>query len=254
MSRELTETVAWELVDRAVEVFDLLDVALRERVVSMVVFNSLVRGDFVTNVSDIDVLIVFDSNPRENVVDKIRECFIDLATPYHGKSNSPYVFDIPWVIVTDIPLKESVEREPSPLKFLGIYAFDFVNHSRVLRGRDFRHDLLVQDPKTLVQSRGEDLRNKWIGIKAEDRRKVVLITGELIRLAQINYGKSTLDKHEVLNHFKKFVPHFEGKDFIDVFWEEYLTGGLRKMDANSKTEYFIECESFTEKLFELLGC
>lgn len=254
MSVNLTEAVALGLVEQGVKAFDELDIASREEVTSIVLYGSLVRGDFVTNVSDIDILLVFNTEPTDRIVEEVQKCFTDVAVPYRGKSNCPEVFDIPWVFVSELPLKNATAKESHLYwKFLEIFAFDFVAHSEVLRGEDFRQKLNVKDPKTLIQSRAEDLRNKWSKFKADKKHwMVVIITGELIRLAQIKFGERTIDKRVVYQNFKKHVPYFDGKEFIDVFWNEYLTGGLDKMNPSRKKAYFAKCESFNEQLFELL--
>ncbi len=253
MSEDLTEAVAWELVEQGVKAFDELDDDVRKGVSSIVVYNSLVRGDFTSNASDIDVLLVLRPSPDVKTVDMVQECFTETAKPYRGKSNCPHVFDIPWLSVSDLPLKEPRSgKRRHTLKSLGIYAFDFVDHSEVLRGEDFRQDLDVKDPMTLVQSRANELQNECVKYSTDERWRVVIVTGELVRLAQIRFGERTLDKRIVYKNFKEFVPHFEGKEFIDMFWDVYTTGGFHKMDEGARTTHYTECVIFNDRLFELL--
>ena len=86
---------AWKIVGEVKEAIMALPEELKRKIVSVVLFGSILRGDFVPNVSDIDILIVFSDNASREDIDKILETIYSIGEKYRGFSKYDKVIDVP---------------------------------------------------------------------------------------------------------------------------------------------------------------
>jgi hypothetical protein len=241
-------------VESGLRRFDGLPTEIRGRVRSVILFNSLVRGDYVPGASDIDLLAVFDHEPSHEETEALIKCFTEASGLTARPSGEKPIFDVLCISVDELPLEGTpAAARPTRWKMLGIYAFDFVAHSRVLRGEDFRPRLVVRDPMTMLAERLGKLRELYYQPRKEGLEYMAAIgAGEFIRLAQLVFGEKTIDKRVVFANFDSLVPEFPGKEFAKLLKEEYLTGAMRRMSVEERASHLRECETFVGSLIPLL--
>ncbi|MEM2915424.1 MAG: hypothetical protein QXH91_08525 [Candidatus Bathyarchaeia archaeon] len=140
-------------------------------------------------------------------------------------------------------------------KFLDIYAFDFVRHSELLYGEDFRSELRVPDPRGLAPERARELVEKIHKQHEEGNLWAVSVcASEAMRTAQLYYGERTIDKRRILINFHRYVPPFPLKGFADELWREYLTPSyLEELSNNERKAYYENCVRFAEQISALLA-
>lgn len=155
----LTKEKAWRLVDKVRSFLHELDFSMQSSVYSAVVFGSLVRSDFIPDISDIDVFVVFENNTRREIIEDVIRGIENLAKPLRGCSNYEKVIDIPWGFKRELPLKGRKPLKPF-FKFLDIYAFDFVDNSKTIFGEDFTYKLVIPDPKEIIEERAHSILDK----------------------------------------------------------------------------------------------
>ena len=237
---------AWKIVEEVREIINNLPEKLRQEIVSVVLFGSLARGDFVPNVSDIDIFIVFKDRISKENIEKILRAIYSIGEKYRGYSKYDKVIDIPWMFESELPTKGSGKK--TFFKFLSIYAFDFVKYSKVLYGRDIVNEIEVPNPRDLVIERAERLLKLLNKCESEnDYYMIRIIAGETIRLAQIAYGEITIDKRKVLQNFLKYVPEYPMKHFAVEIWKEYLSPRSR-----ISLEYIEMCKKFIRETLSLI--
>ncbi|MGQ4892398.1 MAG: nucleotidyltransferase domain-containing protein [Candidatus Njordarchaeia archaeon] len=229
---------AWNIVDQVKRTLVSLPNELSAHIYSSVVFGSLVRGDFVPGISDIDVFIVFKNNTGEKTINQILNRLYAISEPYRGCSNYEKVLDIPWDFEKNLPFRG---REIKPFfKFLGIYAFDFVKYSKVIYGENFIEMLYVPNPKDLIVERAKDILKKLDKYQEEEKNYMIrILAGEAIRLAQLKFGEITIDKRRVFDNFEKFVPYYPMKYFAREIWKEYLTPPQKKYATKVEVDKYI---------------
>ena len=237
---------AWKIVGEVKEAIMALPEELKRKIVSVVLFGSILRGDFVPNVSDIDILIVFSDNASREDIDKILETIYSIGEKYRGFSKYDKVIDVPWMFEREIPMKGSGKR--SIFKFLSIYAFDFAKYSMVLYGRDIVNEIEIPDPKSLIIDRAKRLLELLEKYESENNEYMIsILAGEATRLAQIAYGEITIDKRKVLKNFLKYVPEYPMRTFAIEIWRKYLTP-----ESQVTPDYIEKCKKFIRNTLKLI--
>ena len=79
-----------------------------------------------------------------------------------------------------------------------------------------------------------------------------MIAGELVRLAQIQWGEETLVKDRVRWNFLRKVPEFPEKGFFPEFWANYIEDRVWSMGHAELEEYCLRCDRFSNALLRLL--
>ncbi len=237
---------AWKIVGEVRDSIKALPRELKRKIVSVVLFGSLLRGDFVPSVSDIDLLIVFSNDASRQDIERILKALYVIGEKYSGFSKYDKVIDIPWILEKELPKKGSGKK--SIFKFLNIYAFDFVKHSMVLYGRDITSEIEIPDPKSLIIDRAKRILKLLEKHESENNKYMIkILAGEAIRLAQITYGEATIDKRKVLKNFLKYVPDYSMKTFAIKIWREYLSP-----KKEESPEYIENCKKFIRNTINLI--
>lgn len=243
---KFNESAAWILVDEIRVYLKSLEKDVQDNIISAIVFGSLARGDFISGISDIDLLVVFKNETPIGKINEILSGIYKIAEKWKGLSKYEKVIDIPWLFEKDLPMKGSEKK--SPFKFLGIYAFDFVRHYRVIFGKDIAKNLRVPNPKELIKERANrilKLLEKWS--KEKNHYMIKILAGEAIRLAQIAFGEVTIDKRKVFKNFIKYVPEYSMKHFVHEIWKEYLSPEIR-----TDPEYIENCKKFVKATINMI--
>jgi len=231
--RRLTLDDAWKIVS-CIE--NVLKRKNSKKIFSAVVYGSLLRGDFIPGISDIDLLIVFKREADIEYINRLQEAIWKCSENYRGEAHFEKIVDILWIYKDGLPLKNT--DVVSPFKCLSIYAFDFVKYSKVLFGVDFRKDLKVPDPKKMVKTRAKRLLELLEKFTREKKYNMVeILAGEAIRLAQICYGEATIDKRLVFRNFMKYVPDYSYKRLAEKIWSRYLTKHKKPLTQEELEKY-----------------
>lgn len=220
---------------------------LKENIFSIVAYGSLFRSDFLDDISDIDILIVFNDDADERIIRETLDRIKEFESKYR-RCEDYIILDIAWVYEKELPLKD--RNSEIFFKFLTIYAFDFVENSYVIFGKDFRHQLKVLDPKIWVNKRLARLKKLLDkNIEEKNYKHLLIVSGEIIRLAQIVYGEPTIRKDEVIKLFIEKVPDYPEKEFAKSIWQEYYTPRHKK-ELNE--EYIKKVIRFSKATLEII--
>jgi len=235
---------------------------------SVTVVGSLARGDFVERGSDVDVMFVHTLGVRpadelcaipslRNVVHHFGSPALRLGAAT-GRQK-PFMVDCHFV---DCEILEQQPQWADPACFrqehterdwnLWVYAFDFVANRIRLWGEDPVHFVHVYPPEsyilwalgrlqgTLSELQGGGAREAALSPEIVGRWKV--LAGTLLHLAAIYHGSPTLGKTEAYREFQELVPDFNGKNFAEVLWTEYLHG----TEPADRGEWLTRCEEFCQ--------
>jgi len=163
---------------------------LDRKLYSLILYGSIVRGDFILGVSDIDFFaVVMD----ESIIPWLKELLIDIC-----KDLEVSEVDLAWEYLENLndPLNKGY-----PFKFLTIYQDDFVRNSIVIYGRDVVGMLPKYDTNSLVTWRCRFLLNLLDQYRG-NIKMLHIIAGETARLlAWIE--KRSLHKKDVLKALTK---------------------------------------------------
>ena len=220
---------------------------LKEGIYSIIAYGSLYRSDFLDDVSDIDILLVFNNEVDERFIAEVLDSLKNFENKYK-RCDDYIIFDIAWVLEKELPIRGRTVK--TFFKFLTIYAFDFVENSEVVYGVDFRSELKVLEPRAWAierLARLEKLLEKRV--KEKDYKYILIVTGEIIRLAQIVYGEPTIKKNEVIKLFMERVPEYPDKEFAEIIWREYHTPRYKK---RLDDEYIDKVIRFSRKTLEII--
>ncbi|MFA4669641.1 nucleotidyltransferase domain-containing protein [Pyrococcus kukulkanii] len=194
---------------------------------SLILYGSVVRGDYIPGVSDVDVFVVleeYDEKILLRVEEVVRECFADFK---------PVEVDVAWELVENL---DDPLRKGYPYKFLTIYRQDFVENHIVVVGNDIMPP--SYDFSALLQERIKSIESNLERFKNNGKMKHIL-AGEVVRLWAFLNG-ADLDKTSVL----KKVEEVGDKEALEVY-KKYLEG--RKMEFSQE---FLE-EFIKRKLMEI---
>ncbi len=207
---------------------------------SVFITGSYIRGDFANGNSDLDVGIIIQPrintsrnyNPNDEPgVKAIRELTISLldgriirshASDLHGRifnpekgSNGIELMAFTYEEIPKSPEDIVPPQEGPDFPYFNVFMFDFVENLLLLWGNNPQKIMPdAPDPRTMAGdwcrvtvikcekaiSQGLNFRIPYNAFKA-------------IQYAQIFFGKRTLDKRELLELYKQFVPDFPMKDF-----------------------------------------
>jgi len=231
-SVSFTEREAWEIVNRSKERVYHLDSEVREKIYSIVLYNSLVRGDFLPDVSDIDIMIVMKT---PNMIFPEEDGEPEL--PLRGRT----------------PIQTNTVLAPPEIKPLGIYAFDFAKYNKVLFGENFIPYLEVKPPKVFIPERAARMRNRLQEKRVHEPVGLPLIAGEALRLAELYFGEPDLDKRRMLTKFMKYVPGFPLKSFSQTLHRQYFDLNYFKEKSDRELEEFYQlCFEFANQIIDLV--
>ena len=158
---------------------------LERELYSLILYGSIVRGDFIPKVSDIDFFAVVRS---EAVIPILKEILEDVCRDLEALE-----VDLAWEYLDNIydPLNRGY-----PFKFLTIYQDDFIKHHIVVYGRDIVDMLPRYDAESLIKWRCRFLLNLLERHKG-NTKMLHIIAGETARLMAWIESKS-LHKEAVL--------------------------------------------------------
>lgn len=259
-----TEDKAWQIINHSVERINRFNSEFREKIYSIVLYNSLVRGGFHPDVSDIDIMVIMkmpkmmfpeeDAKQILNVFDEESEGFRK-KTP-RGRHHGAAVIDSMAFGEPEIPLrgrspiKTKTLMSPPEIKPLGIYAFDFVKFNVVLFGENFIPYMDVKPPRAFIPERARRMRNR---LEKADPEMLPLIAGEALRMAELWFGLPDLDKRRMLNNFMKYVPEFPLKGFGRILWRQYLDANCFTNKSDNEIEEFYQLSlEFANQIIDLI--
>ena len=186
-------------------------------VISIIVDGSFVRGDFLDNNSDIDITITVNdvrNGVNKEIVHFLNE--LEANLPKRDVSHKPLKYDVQWQSYSDVLKlgKLSIDEWngsliPSGYPKLWLYAFDVVNHHRVIYGPDVTVHYSRIDPDNFVALRIERLKNACVSLMGNignyeiEHGGITQIknTFEIMRALYLSKGFKSINKHEVCNYY-----------------------------------------------------
>ena len=226
----VNEQVAWLAVNKAVQdTVRELTTSPRSKIISITIGGSLVRGDFIEDLSDVDVFTLVRGNIEEYWDSEEHKAFISYfdsyLSQYKGHSHNPFVWDDLSICEEDLP-KTLDDLANQKIKALGIYLFDFIENHRTLYGEDFTRRLPQNsDPKSLVIPRINSLlkRAEKIINGTQNRDRIYLMGVEALKAVQLYFGeKPAIDKLAIEQVYRARVPDFPMKSFGWELWQNYI--------------------------------
>jgi predicted nucleotidyltransferase len=146
---------------------------LRERIHSLVLFGSYIRGDFIEGVSDLDFFVVMREGSHDTIIPRL-STIIEGCTEHVG-----YILvDMPWEYLENLddPLNKGY-----PFKFLTFYQEDFIENHLIVYGEEVVNLLPRYDWRGLLRWRAERLMSNIE--RDRDRPEMLRIgAGEVIRM------------------------------------------------------------------------
>ncbi|NJE54652.1 nucleotidyltransferase domain-containing protein [Thermococcus sp. 21S9] len=193
---------------------------------SLILYGSLVRGDFIPGTSDVDFFAVLEdgTNPEEvlkELTPVLEECSAFL---------NPVEVDVAWEWASNLsdPLGKGY-----PYKFLTVYQRDFRENHVVLLGEDVT-DIIPEYALTeLLPERLEGIMRN-LGRFGGNKKMLHILAGETARLMAVLNG-SSLRKDDVLATLRRigdeealriYRAYLDGRK--TPFTEEFLTEFIRK--------------------------
>ncbi len=196
-------------------------------------------------------MVIFKEEKDENEFLKILEekSKKEFQRYFGDTSHADWGYDLRSEFLSTIPTTTNPNpKNKTSVGYFGFRAFDTVRCGKVLYGNDFLKDLIVENPKELALARVKDLLKKYHS-KDNDIWRIMHI-GDIIKAAQIYFGKATYDKREVLKGFIEFIPDFPAKDFIFEFFEEYLDN--RFFEKKDKKSFIGKAELFLSQMIKTM--
>ncbi|ACS32872.1 nucleotidyltransferase domain-containing protein [Thermococcus gammatolerans] len=202
---------------------------------SLILYGSLVRGDFLPRTSDVDFFAVLeDETDPELVLEKITPVLKECSSYLN-----PVEVDIAWEWLSNLrdPLNSGY-----PYKFLTVYQRDFREHHIVLLGEDVI-DLLPEYPlEEIISRRLEDTLKNLKRFKG-NRKMLHILAGEAARLVAFLNG-STLLKGDVLHTLQElgegdavkiYRAYIDGRklEFEEAFLESFIKRWIKKLKGKS---------------------
>lgn len=181
----------------------------KDNILSVIVFGSYVRGDFIEQVSDLDFFVVFKEE-NMNAVDILNEGLNAVSSGINYK-----LVDYAWTLEEhlDDPLKKGF-----PFKFLTYYQEDFLKNHHLLYGEDITDRLPRYDPRSLWSWRLSRLGENIERFKGRPEMQRIG-AGETIRFLALVSGAKGISKDEILYEIKKL-----GDDESIRIFEAYISG------------------------------
>jgi predicted nucleotidyltransferase len=164
------------------------DGPLREALFSLVLFGSLVRGDYVPGLSDVDFLAVL-RRPAEEQMKKLMAILLEAT-----RGMCPKLVDLPWALVDD--LRDPLHRG-HPFKFLTFYQRDFLEHHVVVYGEEVAPLMPRLDHRGLAGWRAEAMLANLERFRG-DPEMMRLQAGEAARFLAVMGGARDISKAEIL--------------------------------------------------------
>lgn len=162
------------------------------KIYSLVLFGSYIRGDFVSGLSDLDILIVVKDEPPD--LDKLKESIQACAEGIDYK-----LIDLPWERLENL-------RDPMNMgygfKFLTIYLRDFLEHHEVVYGEEVVHLIPLYPMDELVRWRTQRLADSGKLIE-ENPDLAPVVAGEVCRLIAVINGAQDISKQTILETLEK---------------------------------------------------
>ncbi len=228
------EQAAWAAVYCGVEDVEKLPDDVRSQIVSITIAGSLVRGDFVTNRSDVDIYIVLTGEMEQpwqsEAYERIGPCFAEHLSQYKGFSANPHVLDCVCLAAGKLPRKRE-DFADQRLKAMGIYFFDFAKHHKAVFGEDFTRGMPEPvAPKPLVPARLDFLATwgeRIVRKDPADKMRMLLLAGAAVTALQVYFSDvPSIGKFDVLRQYSHAVPDFPQKDLGLEVWNDYLNGEI----------------------------
>ncbi|MBN2238942.1 MAG: hypothetical protein JW712_04140 [Dehalococcoidales bacterium] len=220
------ERAAWSAVNNAVQdIRRELTAYPRSGIISITIGGSLVRGDFIPDLSDVDIYTLVRGTIREywdsEEHDVVRSCFDAYFSRYQGHSHNPFVWDDLSFSEDDLP-ETLHDLAHQRIKTFGIYLFDFIKNHRTVYGEDFTGRLPQNsDPKSLVVPRINSLLER--AEKIADNTQISVMGVEALKASQLYFGENqAIDKPGIERAYRENVPDFPMKSFGWEIWHNYV--------------------------------
>jgi hypothetical protein len=216
---------------------------------SVIVYGSVVRGDFWPGQSDIDLLVV----GRGSGAPTFRGVFLG-----PGSGLGSIKVDA-WHIHQALLTSQSKLDFASRYVQFGINGFDTIDHHRVLWGEDALADMKVarsfEELQPVIRRRLCDL----IGDLDRFRDEPAKFACEALKVSQLFFadrdGRLAPTRHKDKAHqrFQRYVPEFAGKTFAEEIWSLYRRNALAPDPAQESIDAFRgRCRQFIMALQELI--
>jgi hypothetical protein len=215
---------------------------------AVIVYGSLVRGDFWPGQSDIDLLVV----GRGSAVPTFHGGFLGPGT---GLAD---------IKVDAWHINQSLLNSQAKLDFasryvqFGINGFDTIDHHRVLWGEDVLSGMdVARSFEQFVPAIRRRLR-ELIGDLGRFRDEPAKFACEALKVSQLFFAgrdsrlAPTRHKDEAHKRFQRCVPDFAGKAFAEEIWDLYRHNMLAPEPSESIDAFRERCRQFIMALQQLI--
>ena len=223
-----TKEIAREIVEGLKSELSRRKPSELENVRSVFVTGSYVRGDWLDCSSDLDINILFMPDFKAPIEKDVGYRFIR-STANRILGGRPFPSQCPsgidWSIHPGVPTRGEDVRNVSGYLLFNIFLFDFLEHSEILWGEDFRPLMpAAPDPISLAPLWFERFLTRigQLGNSEADRWRAAKGAYHSIVIAQMVFGERTLDKTRMLSLYMHNIPDFPMKVAGERVIREYI--------------------------------
>jgi len=221
---------------------------------SLILYNSMVRGDFTDGRSDIDMMAVTgDEAPAQ----KLREFYLDFCKR-HGCGDEPEYKKAKNVIPFQLfvyTTKELCEMN------IGIYYNDFMNNHIVLYGDEVAHLIKRPDEKRAAKNfilNATKASQDWNNPPEEIMRRHLkwvkfypaYLAIETMKAVLLYHGCKDYNRNRLIKNLKK-IPNFQEENLANHILEIYLKNKTRKMDNDELRQTYKQIRHLIQHLQQL---
>ena len=225
MSRR-TRVIASEIVNCLQEELSALPPRDLPGVRALFVYGSFVRGDWLDCNSDLDlgVLLASGASPDSSAgYQKIQEAARRTLAGRAFGSHTPGGID--WCTLSSFPTRDEQAREITGFFPFSIFLFDFLQHSDVLWGEDFRRQMpRPPEPRSLAAECLDAILTRLAQLDGPDvlRLRAPFNAYKAVLVAQLAFGERTVEKTRILHLYQRNVPKFPMKADGEKLIRQYV--------------------------------
>jgi len=240
----------WSIVRRFLGKFT----TQRFRVKCLILYNSMVRGDFIDGRSDIDIMAVVDDDAEAH---KLKEFYAEFCSRNNCGDEPEYekAKDI-------IPFQLFIYTVKQLCKMdYGIYYHDFMNNHIVLYGEDLTNLIKKSNPKRAAKtfiSKAVKTSESWDNPPEEVMKRHLkwmkfypaYLAIETMKATLLFHGITDFNKNRLVENLKK-IANFKEENLARQTLQIYLKDETRKMDFASLRQTYKQIHHLIQHLQQL---
>jgi len=195
---------------------------ITQNVISLILFGSYIRGDYIPGLSDLDFLVIIKDFDEEIYL-KVKNILME-----ETRDLNPKLIDLPYELLENLsdPINKGYQ-----FKFLTFYQKDFLKNHKVIYGREIKHLIPRYKQKNLIKWRAEKMLSNAKRFASENPELLKIQAGEVAKFIAVINGENKISKQNILTSLKKL-----GDEKAYKIYYKYVNN-INEMKSN---EYYID--------------